>query len=160
EAFVDAGSIASQANQTYDLSGFVNPAHPLPPGCNIRIEGIAPGAGLAVLNVAGPGGGTIASQIAPAIQMAACHDPVAVLDASFAANPAPDTQDDPVALADQAAVAAGVTVVVGSGDAGPFDNIGTPATASGVIAVGATTTFRAYRQTSNAGSQLSPGGWE
>ena len=43
EAFLDAGTIASQGNQTYDLSGFVNPAHPLPPGCNIKIEGIAPG---------------------------------------------------------------------------------------------------------------------
>ena len=31
EAFLDAGTIASQGNQTYDLSGFVNPAHPLPP---------------------------------------------------------------------------------------------------------------------------------
>ena len=48
EAFLDAGTIASQANQTYDLSGFVNPAHPLPPGCNIKIKGIAPGASLAV----------------------------------------------------------------------------------------------------------------
>ena len=54
ESFLDAGTIASQGNQTYDLSGFVNPAHPLPPGCNIKIEGIAPGASLAVLNVAGP----------------------------------------------------------------------------------------------------------
>jgi hypothetical protein len=53
EAFLDAGAIASQGNQTYDLSGFVNPAHPLPRGCNIKIKGIAPGASLAVLNVAG-----------------------------------------------------------------------------------------------------------
>ena len=36
ESFLDAGTIASQGNQTYDLSGFVNPAHPLPPGCNIK----------------------------------------------------------------------------------------------------------------------------
>jgi len=54
ESFLDAGTIASQGNQTYDLSGFVNPAHPLPPGCNIKIEGIAPGASLAVLTAPAP----------------------------------------------------------------------------------------------------------
>jgi hypothetical protein len=58
EAFLDAGTIASQGNETYDLSGFVNPAHPLPPGCTIKIEGIAPGASLAVLNVAGSNAGS------------------------------------------------------------------------------------------------------
>src|ERR1700722_18602892 len=39
EAFLDAGTIASQGNQTYDLSGFVNPAHPLPAGCTIKSKG-------------------------------------------------------------------------------------------------------------------------
>jgi hypothetical protein len=46
EAFGDASSIAAQGNQTYDLSGYVNPSHPLPAGCNIRIIGMAPGASL------------------------------------------------------------------------------------------------------------------
>src|SRR5262250_962413 len=67
EAFLDAGTIASQGNQTYDLSGFVNPAHPLPPGCTIKIKGIAPGASLAVLNV---GSNPFNSQIAQAIRYA------------------------------------------------------------------------------------------
>ncbi len=40
EAFLDSSAIASQANQTYDLSGFVNPAHPLPP----RLQHQDPGA--------------------------------------------------------------------------------------------------------------------
>jgi subtilisin family serine protease len=160
EAFLDAGTIASQANQTYDLSGFVNPAHPLPPGCNIKIKGIAPGASLAVLNVAGPNAGFFNSQIIQAIGWAVLHDHVNVLNESIGGNPIPNTQDDPVALADQAAVAAGVTVVASSGDAGPFNNIGSPATTPGVIAVGGTTTFRVYRQTGRYGTQLSPGGWE
>jgi subtilisin family serine protease len=160
EAFLDAGTIASQGNLTYDLSGFVNPAHPLPAGCNIKIEGIAPGASLAVLNVAGPNAGFFNSQIIQAVEWAVLHDHVNVLNESIGADPIPNTQNDPVALADQAAVAAGVTVVSSSGDAGPFNNIGSPATTPGVIAVGGTTTYQVYRQTTRYGTQLSPGGWE
>ena len=160
EAFLDAGTIASQANQTYDLSGFVNPAHPLPPGCTIKIEGIAPGASLAVLNVAGPNPGFFNSQIIQAVEWAVLRDHVNVLNESIGGSPIPNTQDDPVALADQAAVAAGVTVVASSGDAGPFNNNGSPATTPGVIAVGGTTTYRVYRQTSRYGTNLVPGGWE
>jgi subtilisin family serine protease len=160
ESFLDAGTIASQGNQTYDLSGFVNPAHPLPPGCTIKIDGIAPGASLAVLNVAGPNPGFFNSQIIQAIQWAVMVDHVNVLNESIGGNPIPNTQDDPVALADQAAVAAGVTVVSSSGDAGPFNNIGSPATTPGVIAAGGTTTYRVYRQTTRYGTNLVPGGWE
>jgi subtilisin family serine protease len=160
EAFLDAGTIASQGNQTYDLSNFVNPAHPLPPGCNIKIEGIAPGASLAVLNVAGSAAGFFNSQIIQAIEWAVLHDHVNVLNESIGGDPVPNTQDDPVSLADQAAVAAGVTVVASSGDAGPSNNIGSPATTPGVIGVGGTTTYQVYRQTTRYGSQLSPGGWE
>jgi subtilisin family serine protease len=160
EAFLDAGTIASQGNQTYDLSGFVNPAHPLPPGCTIKIKGIAPGASLAVLNVAGSNAGFFNSQIIQAIEWAVLHDHVNVLNESLGGNPIPNTEDDPVALADQAAVAAGVTVVASSGDAGPFNNIGSPATTPGVIAVGGTTTYQVYRQTTRYGTQLVPGGWE
>ena len=160
EAFLDAGTIASQGNQTYDLSGFVNPAHPLPPGCNIKIEGIAPGASLAVMNLSGPNAGFFNSTIIQGIQWAVLHDHVNVLNESIGGNPFPNTENDPVALADQAAVAAGVTVVASSGDAGPFNTEGSPATTPGVIAVGGTTTYRVYRQTTRYGTQLVPGGWE
>ena len=160
EAFLDAGTIASQGNLTYDLSNFVNPAHPLPPGCNIKIEGIAPGASLAVLNVAGSAASFFNSQIIQAIEWAVLHDHVNVLNESIGGNPVPNTQNDPVSLADAAAVAAGVTVVASSGDAGPFNNIGSPATTPGVIAVGGTTTYRVYRQTSRYNTNLVPGGWE
>lgn len=158
EAFLDAGTIASQGNQTYDLSGFVNPAHPLPPGCNIRIDGIAPGASLAVANLGA--NGFFNSTVIAGIQYLVEHDHVNILNESIGGNPIPNTEDDPVAMADQAAVAAGITVVASSGDSGPFNNIGSPATTPGVIAVGGTTTYRVYRQTSRYGTQLSPGGWE
>ncbi len=160
EAFLDAGTIASQGNQTYDLSGFVNPAHPLPAGCNIKIQGIAPGASLAVMNLAGPNAGFFNSTIIQGIQWAVEQDHVNVLNESIGGDPLPNTENDPVSLADAAAVAAGVTVVASSGDAGPFNNIGSPATTPGVIAVGGTTTYRVYRQTTRYGTQLSPGGWE
>jgi subtilisin family serine protease len=160
EAFLDAGTIASQGNETYDLSGFVNPAHPLPAGCNIKIEGVAPGASLAVLNVAGSNAEFFNSQIIQAIEWAVLHDHVNVLNESIGADPIPNTQNDPVALADAAAVAAGVTVVSSSGDSGPFNDIGSPASTPGVIGVGGTTTYQVYRQTTRYGTQLSPGGWE
>src|SRR5262249_59844926 len=99
ESFLDAGTIASQGNQTYDLSGFVNPAHPLPPGCNIKIEGIAPGASLAVLNVAGPNPGFFNSQIVQAIDWAVLHDHVNVLNESIGGDPLPHPHDHPPAPA-------------------------------------------------------------
>ena len=139
----------------------MNPAHPLPPGCTIKIEGIAPGASLAVLNVAGSSSPYFFnSQVIQAIQWAVLHDHVNVLNESLGSNPIPNTQDDPLALADRAAVAAGVTVVASAGDDGPFNNIGSPASTPGVIAVGATTTYQVYRQTTRYGTQLVPGGWE
>ena len=160
EAFLDAGTIASQGNQTYDLSGFVNPAHPLPAGCNIKIEGIAPGASLAIANLQGSGPGFFNSTVIAGIEYLVEQDHVNVLNESIGGNPIPNTENDPVALADQAAVAAGITVVASSGDSGPFNNIGSPATTPGVIAAGGTTTYRVYRQTGRYGTQLSPGGWE
>lgn len=160
ESFLDAGSIASQANVTYDLAGWVNPAHALPAGCTIRIKGVAPGSSLAVMNVAGSAAGFFNSQIIQAIEWAVNVDKVDVLNESIGDNPIPDTQNDPVALADQAAVDAGVTVVASSGDSGPTGTIGSPASGPGIITVGGSTAFRVYRQTGRYGTQLVPGGWE
>jgi hypothetical protein len=53
EAFGDASSIAAQGNVVYDLSQVVNPAHPLPPGCTVRVRGVAPGASLVALKIFG-----------------------------------------------------------------------------------------------------------
>ena len=158
EAFGDAASIAAQGNQVYDLSSFVNPAHPLPPGCTIRVKGMAPGANLVALKVFGTGG-AFDSTIIQAIDWAVEHDHVNVINESFGANPFPDDRDDAVQIANANAVAAGITVVASSGDAGFTNTIGNTAATSPVIGVGATTQLRLYRQITGFGSQLSAGGW-
>jgi len=160
EAFLDAGAIASQGTQVYDLAKFVNPKHPLPPHCNIRIKGVAPGASLAVMNVSGPNAGFFDSTLVQAIEWAVNVDKVNILNESFGGNVFPDKANDPVSIANDNAVVAGITVVASSGDAGPTNTIGAPASDPGIITVGGSTTFRVYRQTTRPGVQLSPGGWE
>ena len=159
EAFGDASSIAAQGRQTYDLSQFVNPAHPLPPGCNIRIRGVAPGSTLYGYKVYSGSGFTTTSAIVQAIDFAVNIDHVDVLNESFAANPYPDNGTDPITLADEAAVAAGVTVVSGTGDAGQTGTIGSPSSSGAIVSVAASTSFRSYAQTTNAGFQLSNGSY-
>jgi hypothetical protein len=158
EAFGDAASIAAQGNQVYDLSGFVGAAHPLPPGCNIRVKGMAPGANLVALKVFGTGG-AFDSTIIQAIDWAVEKDHVNVINESFGANPFPDDRNDPIQIANANAVAAGITVVASSGDAGFTNTIGNTASTSPVISAGGTTQLRLYRQEGGFGSQLSPGGW-
>ena len=126
EAFGDASAIAAQGRQVYDLSNFVNPAHPLPPGCNITVRGMAPGASLVGLKVFGNATTAPTSRFIQAIDYAVNVDHVDVLNESFGGNPFPDNGDDPISLADKAAVDAGVTVVASTGDAGTNGTIGTP----------------------------------
>jgi hypothetical protein len=159
EAFGDAGSIAAQGNQTYDLANFVNPAHPLPPGCTIRIKGVAPGASLVGLKVFGNNTIPFTSYFLQAIDWAVNVDKVDVINQSFGANVYPDKANDPIALADTAATQAGVTVVASTGDVGTNNTVQTPSDAPGVIGVGATTQLQSYRQSTLFGSQLSSGGW-
>ncbi len=149
ESFLDASSIGAQGNSVYDLSTFVNPAHPLPAGCDIRIEGDAPGASITALKVFGANF-TTSSAFIQAINYAVSSG-VKVLNESFGGNGFPDSALDVTKLADDAAVAAGVTVVVSSGDAGISSTIGSPSTDPNLISVGASTTFRSYAQYSFGG---------
>jgi hypothetical protein len=142
EAFGDASSLISQGNQVFDLSKEVNPTHPLPAGCNIRIEGVAPDASVAVMKVFGDTNSSFNSEILQGLEYAVVHDHVDILSESFGGNPVPNPGDDPIAVFNQDAVAAGITAVVSSGDAGTTSTIGTPATAPGVISAGATTAIR------------------
>jgi hypothetical protein len=157
EAFGDASSIAAQGRQVYDLSRFVNPAHPLPPGCNVRVLGMAPGASLVGLKVFSSRGLTTESTFVQAIEYAVSTANVDIINESFGGNPFPDNDNDPVSLANEAAIRAGVAVVVSTGDAGTAGTLGSPSTDTDVIAVGGTTTYRLYAQITNAGFQFSNG---
>ena len=157
EAFGDASSIAAQGRVSYDLSSFVNPAaQTLPTGCTIRIEGVAPGAEVVALKVFG-GETAPTSGFLAAIEYAVNTDHVDVINESFGGNPYPDNGTDPISIFDENAVAAGVTVVASSGDAGIGGTVGSPASSPGVILVGASTTFRLYSQIGYAGFPLSSG---
>jgi hypothetical protein len=147
EMFGDASAIAAQGNQTYDLANFVNVKHPLPPGCDIKIVGVAPGASVLALKAFAQNLTTTNSNLLQAINYAATHG-VKVINESFGSTPIPDgSTADMFKEANDAAVAAGITVVVSSGDAGfTTGDIGSPSSDPNVISAGASTTFRIYAQ--------------
>jgi hypothetical protein len=159
EAFLDASAIAAQGRQVYNVQNFGADSTATP--CDVRIEGVAPGASLYGFKVFGQANATTTSAILQSIEWAVNVDHVDVINESFGSNPYPDTAtQDAVALFNDQAVAAGVSVTASTGDAGPTNTEGSPATDPAVISTGASTTFRWYAQTDyGAANTFAHNGW-
>jgi hypothetical protein len=116
EAFLDSSSIAAQGREVYNVQSY---GTGLSVPCDIRILGVAPGVSMVGLNVFGPSGDAFTSSLVEAVDYAITKDHVNVVNESLGSNYLPDvTSLDLLKLADEAAVRAGVTVTVSSGDSG------------------------------------------
>ena len=113
EASLDASSIAAQGNVKYTAT-FADGQK-----CNFVVEGAAPGADLVSLKAFPSDHDATSTSLLEAIDYAVSTEHVNVLNESFGYNPLPDTMNDLIRQADEAAVAAGTVVDVSSGDAGP-----------------------------------------
>ena len=149
ESFLDDGMIAAQGNDVYNLQDYTSSALGKP--CLIRLEGVAPGVTLDAYKVYGENDYTTTSAFLEAIDYAVTVDHVNVLNEEAGSFPMPDTSADLIKAANAAAIAAGVTITVPSYDAGDQNTIWSPASEPGVIAVGASTTFRSYAQADTDG---------
>jgi hypothetical protein len=157
EAFGDASSIAAQGRVTYDLSQYMNPAHPLPPGCTITVRGIAPGASLIGMKVFGDSDSSFNSVILQGLDYALTVDHANVISESFGGYPIPDSTQDLTRQFNQQAVADGVTVVESTGDSGVQASPSSASSDPDVIAAGASTTFQNYAQGTQYGYQFANG---
>jgi Subtilase family len=155
EASLDASSIAAQGNVEYTAK-LANGQE-----CNFVIEGAAPGADLVSLKAFPSNHDATSTSLLEAIDYAVSTEHVNVLNESFGYNPLPDTMNDLIRQANEAAVAAGTVVDVSSGDAGPTSTQGSPSTDPAVIAAGASTTYRVYAQEDIENySSIGAKGWE
>ncbi len=130
DAYLQSSAVAAQGNVVHEISQYPYSTNPALPGhCEIRVVGVAPGATLDISNIVGQENIDVDSQIVEAIEWAVLHDHVNVLAEPFGTLNVPDLAKDPVRIWDQAAVAAGVTVTVDSGDSGWANALWSPGTA-------------------------------
>ena len=149
ESFLDDSVMAAQGRNVYDLADYT--VHHLSQPCRIRLEGIAPQVNLTAYKVYANNDFTTTSAFLQAIDYAVDVDHVNVLNEEAGSFPMPDTSADLIKTANANAMAAGVTITVPSYDSGLTNTIWSPASQPGVISVGASTTFRSYSQSDEAG---------
>lgn len=113
------------------------------------IRGMAPGVRIMsakIFDTRVPNQGGYDSWIIRAIQWAV-QNHADIISESFGGLSLPSNGTDPIALADEAAVKAGVIVVAANGNDGPGNTtVGSPASAPDVVAVGASTMYRHFAQ--------------
>ncbi len=158
EAFGDANTIGGQGLHVYNVQNFSGQGLTVP--CNIRIQGVAPGASIEGLRVFGDSNSTTTSAFLDAINFATVVHPANVINESFGENGFPDSNTaDALKTFDDAAVALGITVVASSGDASPSSTIGSPATDPNVISAAATTDLRSYAMSNYSQINMFANGW-
>ncbi len=142
ESYLDDSIMAAQGRLVYDLHDYTD----APKGCDIRLQGVAPGITLDAYKVYANNDMTTTSAFLDAIDYAVDVNHVNVLNEEGGSFPMPDTSQDLIKEANSAAMAAGVTITSPSYDAGAESTIWSPSTQPGVISVGASTAFRSYAQ--------------
>ncbi|HEX4220954.1 MAG TPA: hypothetical protein VHZ97_01185 [Pseudonocardiaceae bacterium] len=159
EGFLDFSTLAAQGTVVHNVQNFS--ADPLPTPCDIKIEGVSPGATMYAYKLLGNNDTFNLLAAVQAIDYAVETDKVNIINESFDTNPFPnDAANDVLTMTENAAVAAGVTVTVASGDAGRTSTMGDIASNPNVITLGATTTFRFDAQTNYAGADtFATNGW-
>jgi hypothetical protein len=145
EYYGDASSIAAQGTVIYQYSGALpNATVPIPAGCTFDIKGDAPDASLVDLSDTpyDPSEQTLA-QVVSGVDNAVSNDGAEVISESFGVPYVPGTPDATYfESVDNAAVAAGVTVVASSGDQGDSGTVNAPAADPNVISAAAVDNFR------------------
>lgn len=150
EAYGDATSVAGQGDVVYDYSKEL-PFSGLPAGCTFVMEGDAPGASLidaSLVDTPTDHNGFInqrESQVIAGIDNVVITEHADVISESFGFTQRPGRYAAFYA-ANDAAVAAGVTVVVSSGDSGDSGTMSSPSTDPLVIEAGATNDLRLNAQ--------------
>ncbi len=168
EWYGDASSVAGQGTVTYDFSKEL-PYSQLPAGCTFKIVGIAPDVSLVDTGFFGQIGDAtpkLESEAIAGLDRAAIDDGVSVISESYGYGSIPGQTDfSAITEANDALVAAGITVVESSGDSGVGGTVEVPAYDPLVIDAGATTAYRLDAQAwgytkwqSNQMAPLSSGG--
>jgi hypothetical protein len=144
ESYLDDSIMAAQGRLVYDLHDYTPY---MPKGCDIRLQGIAPGITIDAYKSYGDEDMTTLSSFLETIDYAVNVNHVNILNEEGGWFPFPDdTTLDMMKEANDAAMASGVTITSPSYDAGPENTIWSPSSEPGVISVGASTAFRSYAQ--------------